>query len=79
MPKSNREFWEEKFRRNVERDARRERQFAEMGWRLIVVWECELDPRIRIATLSWLCDAIRSGVPDEKPGMVAEKPDPYDS
>jgi len=41
-PKSNVAFWTEKFARNKERDRRTERQLAELGWRVIVVWECEL-------------------------------------
>jgi len=41
-PKSNRRFWNEKFRRNVRRDAEHERAWAEMGWNLIVIWECGL-------------------------------------
>lgn len=42
VPKSNRAYWEEKFRRNAERDARNHRLLEEAGWRVIVVWECEL-------------------------------------
>ena len=42
MPKSNREFWRNKFEANVERDARHEREWAELGWKAIIIWECEL-------------------------------------
>lgn len=42
MPKSNREFWESKFAGNVERDERSSRVLKEAGWKVIVVWECEL-------------------------------------
>ena len=41
-PKSNRAFWNAKFRRNVLRDAEHERVWAEEGWNVIVVWECGL-------------------------------------
>jgi DNA mismatch endonuclease, patch repair protein len=40
-PKRNRRFWEKKFEANVARDARCQRQLAEQGWRVVVVWECE--------------------------------------
>ncbi len=41
-PKSNCEFWNAKFRRNVCRDAEHEKAWAADGWNLIVVWECAL-------------------------------------
>lgn len=41
-PKSNTEFWEEKFTRNVERDKVSNKKLEASGWRVIVVWECEL-------------------------------------
>lgn len=40
-PKSNTGYWDEKLRRNVERDARVQAELEEMGWRVLVVWECE--------------------------------------
>lgn len=40
-PKSNVEFWESKFRRNVERDKKEREELEKAGWRVIVVWECE--------------------------------------
>jgi len=42
MPKSNREFWQRKFERTIERDNRNSRKLRAMGWRVIVVWQCEL-------------------------------------
>jgi|GEM_PF-249191 len=44
-PKSNVAFWTRKFAENVERDRRTELEIAERGWRLMVVWECELIER----------------------------------
>ena len=41
-PKSNRAFWNAKFRRNVRRDAEHEKAWAAEGWNLIVIWECGL-------------------------------------
>lgn len=40
-PGSNVEFWQEKFARNVERDARKENELRAAGWRVEIVWECE--------------------------------------
>ena len=42
LPKSHVEYWEEKFRRNVERDARNLKDLEESGWTVVVIWECRL-------------------------------------
>ncbi len=45
IPKTNREFWVAKIRRNKERDREEQRRLAAMGWHCITVWECELTPK----------------------------------
>lgn len=40
-PKTRQDFWLPKFAANVERDARKEAQLEELGWRVLTVWECE--------------------------------------
>ncbi len=39
-PKTNKAFWKEKFKKNVSRDRRNQRSLRELGWKVIVVWEC---------------------------------------
>ena len=51
IPKTNREFWVSKIRRNKERDKEEQKRLAEMGWHCITVWECELKPQKREETL----------------------------
>ena len=51
IPKTNRDFWVAKIRRNKERDKEEQRKLAEMGWHCITVWECELKPQKREETL----------------------------
>ena len=41
-PKTNREYWEKKFERNVTNDRLHQQQLEDMGWQVIVLWECEL-------------------------------------
>ena len=41
-PSTRRQFWEKKFRDNVERDQRNRRQLRRLGWRVITVWECQI-------------------------------------
>ncbi|ACL61787.1 very short patch repair endonuclease [Methylobacterium nodulans] len=40
-PSSHGDFWQAKFSRNVDRDARNERQLRDAGWDVLVIWECE--------------------------------------
>lgn len=42
IPHSNIDFWLKKFQCNVVRDKRIESELKNLGWNLIVVWECEL-------------------------------------
>jgi len=46
MPKSNVEFWQAKFERNVERDAKGQKALRAAGWHVIVIWECEVKKRL---------------------------------
>ena len=40
-PKSNRQFWENKFQENIARDARQVQHLTALGWRALIIWECE--------------------------------------
>ena len=46
IPKSNVEFWERKIERNMQRDKEYHSLLRASGWRVIVVWECELKKAI---------------------------------
>ena len=41
-PTTNVEFWNAKLDRNIERDKENERRLNEQGWRVCILWECEL-------------------------------------
>ena len=43
MPKTRTEFWEKKFAQNTDNDTRHKRQLEEMGFRVITIWECEIE------------------------------------
>ncbi len=51
IPKTNREFWVAKIRRNKERDKEEQKKRAAMGWHCMTGWECELTPKKREETL----------------------------
>jgi len=42
-PKTNTAFWKKKFEATVTRDARNRSELKESGWRVITIWECELE------------------------------------
>ncbi|EKD97159.1 MAG: hypothetical protein ACD_23C01038G0002 [uncultured bacterium] len=41
-PKSNLDYWLPKLEKNVKRDARNTTQLKALGWRVLVLWECQL-------------------------------------
>ena len=41
-PNSSQDYWLSKFRKNVDRDRRKQRALRDAGWNVIVIWECEL-------------------------------------
>lgn len=42
LPKSNREYWGPKLKRNRVRDKKNVERLAASGWQCLVVWECEI-------------------------------------
>ena len=42
LPETRREFWESKIDRNMARDAAAVAELEKLGWRPLVIWECEL-------------------------------------
>lgn len=42
-PRSNFAFWQAKFAANVKRDALVQEQLAELGWRVLVIWGCQVN------------------------------------
>jgi DNA mismatch endonuclease, patch repair protein len=40
-PKSNKDYWGPKLKRNSQRDSEHIKLLASMGWRSLVIWECE--------------------------------------
>ncbi|RSK23942.1 very short patch repair endonuclease [Hymenobacter metallilatus] len=54
VPQSNTEFWEVKLASNVQRDRFVQDALQAAGWKVLVVWECELKRAHRGATLTRL-------------------------
>ena len=58
-PKNNSEFWKKKIEGNVDRDHRIHEQLRESGWKVLIVWECQLKRNIKDTTLAALSREIR--------------------
>ena len=43
IPKTRMEFWNSKFKRNVENDLLHRNQLEDAGWNVLTIWECSLD------------------------------------
>ena len=41
-PSTNKGFWNKKLDENIERDKRFRRKLRRMGWKVLVVWQCEI-------------------------------------
>ena len=51
LPKSNQSYWFPKLRRNQERDDVAEMVLTRMGWRVVIIWECEAEDRLTVREL----------------------------
>ena len=58
-PENNADFWREKISSNIERDKRNIDALKEQGWRVLVVWECELKKDRAADTLDKVAKRIR--------------------
>ena len=58
QPKSNQDYWRTKLERNRIRDGEHIAQLQANGWRVIIVWECELKKVVRDERLTQLCNEI---------------------
>ncbi len=58
-PKNNADFWKAKISGNVSRDLEKCKQLEQMGWRVIVVWECELKRSCQAETLKRVINMVR--------------------
>lgn len=59
-PQNNADFWREKIQRNIERDKNNYDKLKQLGWNVVLVWECELKKHRRDETLLSLISRIKS-------------------
>ena len=54
IPKTRTDWWKDKIERNIKRDTKVRDELRQIGWRTMVIWECQLKPKIRDNTLKEL-------------------------
>ena len=54
MTKSNTEYWKNKISNNVARDQNIYEKLSNLGWNILIIWECELKKDKRESTLEYL-------------------------
>lgn len=62
-PQSNSSYWTAKLERNVERDGEQAAALAALGWKLLVVWECECreEDTLRQRLAGYLAPSVVAG------------------
>ena len=58
-PSSNTEYWIPKINRNVERDKQNHKKLIDLGWKVLIIWECELKKNVREDRLERLIKEIK--------------------
>lgn len=62
IPKTRRDYWTPKLRKNQKRDRQHQEHLHRSGWRVLVIWECEINSSVELADrLSVFLNSARSG------------------
>lgn len=56
LPQTNIKYWYDKIQKNITRDKVEQDKLKEEGWKVIIIWECQLKKRNREETLSRLVE-----------------------
>lgn len=60
VPKTNTEFWVNKIETNKQRDSRKINDLRALGWKVIIVWECQLKKAVIETNLKFLKTELNS-------------------
>jgi len=60
LPKSNQDYWIPKIERNKKRDREVGKELTSLGWRVLVIWECQLKKAVREENLKHLAENIKN-------------------
>ena len=57
LPKSNIDYWHNKLRKNTERDNKNIEKLEQLGWSVLVIWECEIQKNLQNVTF-YICQKL---------------------
>lgn len=60
IPETNRDFWQTKISRNIERDKQTREKLVADGWNVIDIWQCQLKSKDKQFTLNNLISILRN-------------------
>lgn len=60
LPSTNFEYWEKKIADNIERDERKKRELEGLGYRVLIIWQCQLKSDTKIETLEALYELVKT-------------------
>lgn len=61
MPQTNTDFWKKKLERNKQRDEEVISELKNLGWNVIIVWQCEIKGNLFESRMEVLIKQIKSG------------------
>lgn len=61
MPKTNIEFWQDKIAANIKRDKSNQDDLAKLGWKVLVVWECDIKKDVKTVVKNAVDEIQRGG------------------
>ncbi|MDB5091560.1 MAG: vsr [Mucilaginibacter sp.] len=59
VPKSNHQFWVDKIEKNINRDRYNYKKLVELGWKVLVIWACELNKKRIDLTINYIAIKLR--------------------
>jgi DNA mismatch endonuclease (patch repair protein) len=63
IPKTDHEKWKAKLQRNVERDKAHIKELRRKGWKVLVLWECEIEKKLDKVEKKLLGFLLPKGIP----------------
>lgn len=69
-PQDHKSYWTEKFRKNIERDEKNGRLLQNLGWKVLVIWECEVQSTEKLQSL---IDSLQQRLKELSSGNVSPR------